>query len=128
MEKLLATGKYNAGKRPSEYDIGTTSFLRNNRGAIPSSVLPVTNTRATDGYMSFCREHNLPIHPARMSKELPDFFIKFLTTPGDLVLDPFAGSNMTGAVAESLGRRWIAIEPLDEYVSGSVGRFDHLLD
>jgi DNA modification methylase len=36
------------------------------------------------------------------------FFIKLLTDPDDLVVDPFAGSNTTGAVAESLHRRWIA--------------------
>jgi len=41
-----------------------------------------------------------------------------------LVLDPFAGSNTTGAAAEKLGRRWIAIEPQDNYISGSLGRFN----
>ena len=49
----------------------------------------------------------MPIHPARFPPELPDFFIRFLTKPGQLVLDPFAGSNVTGQVAETLGRRWI---------------------
>jgi hypothetical protein len=34
--------------------------------------------------------------------------------PIKIVLDPFAGSNTTGAVAEKLGRRWIAIEKIDE--------------
>jgi hypothetical protein len=35
------------------------------------------------------------------TNELPRFFIRFLTDPGDLVLDPFAGSNTTGAVDAS---------------------------
>jgi len=39
------------------------------------------------------------------------------------VLDPFAGSNTTGAVAEALGRRWIAVEANKEYAKGSKGRF-----
>jgi site-specific DNA-methyltransferase (cytosine-N4-specific) len=54
---------------------------------------------------------------------LPSFFIKFLTERRDLVLDPFAGSNTTGAAAEQLGRRWLAIEPTFSYVRGSWGRF-----
>jgi hypothetical protein len=39
MKKLLASGKYNHGKRPSEHHIGERSFLKNNGGAIPASVL-----------------------------------------------------------------------------------------
>ena len=58
-----------------------------------------------------------------MPMELSSFFIKFLTKPGDLVLDPFAGSNTTGAAAEHLHRRWISVEPNKEYVAGSKGRF-----
>jgi len=46
-----------------------------------------------------------------------------LTNPGDLVIDPFAGSNTTGAVAERLGRKWIAIEKSREYATDSELRF-----
>ena len=65
----------------------------------------------------------MPIHPARFPPELPDFFIRFLTKPGQTVLDPFAGSNTTGQVAEGLGRRWISIEISPDYVAGSKLRF-----
>jgi hypothetical protein len=47
---------------------------------------------------------------------LPEFFIKFLTEPGDLVVDPFAGSNVTGEVAERLERHWLAFEIVEEYL------------
>jgi DNA modification methylase len=40
-----------------------------------------------------------------------------------LVLDPFAGSNTTGAVAEQLGRRWIAVEKNRTYAKDSELRF-----
>jgi site-specific DNA-methyltransferase (cytosine-N4-specific) len=50
---------------------------------------------------------------------LPEFFIKFLTKPGDLVMDPFAGSNTTGRVAEDLDRRWISIDIEESYVRAS---------
>ena len=49
------------------------------------------------------------------------FFIKFLTDEDDLVLDPFAGSNTTGAAAERLRRRWISIEAQSDYVESSRG-------
>ncbi|MFQ5875726.1 MAG: DNA methyltransferase, partial [Dehalococcoidia bacterium] len=63
------------------------------------------------------------IHPARFPAALPQFFLSFLTEPGDIVLDPFAGSNTTGAVAEGLGRSWIAIEKDPQYADDSRFRF-----
>ncbi len=123
MLKLLRTKKYNAGRRPSEHHIGATSFLKNNNGAIPSNVLTFTNTLSNDPYLAYCKAQCLQLHPARMPVELATFFIKFLTEARDLVLDPFAGSNTTGAAAEHLKRRWIAIEPNEHYIQGSRGRF-----
>ena len=123
MLQLLRTQRYNAGKRPSQHKIGATSFLKNNKGAIPSNVLTFSNTKNGDPYHLFCREHDLKLHPARMPSGLAEFFINFLTHPGDLVVDPFAGSNTTGAAAESLKRRWLSIEADRDYVKGSRGRF-----
>lgn len=123
MLRLLQSKKYNAGTRPSEHHIGAKSFLRNNNGAIPPNVLTLTNTRSRDPYQTFCRRHKLRLHPARMPAGLAEFFIKFLTVPRNLVLDPFAGSNTTGFVAENLRRRWISIEPRHDYALGSLGRF-----
>jgi site-specific DNA-methyltransferase (cytosine-N4-specific) len=123
MLKLLKTKKYNAGARPSEHHIGKTSFFRQHKGAIPSNVITLANTQASSAYLNYCRSKNLTLHPARMPIGLAEFFIKFLTKPGDLVLDPFAGSNTTGAAAEALGRKWISIEPDKGYVKGSYGRF-----
>lgn len=123
MRKLLSSGTYNDGLRPSGHTISPTSFLQNNNGAIPSNVLIFTNTKSTDRYLKYCREKHLPPHPSRMPEEIPEFFIKFLTNPRNLIFDPFAGSNTTGAVAERLKRRWLSIEPLQEYNEGSIGRF-----
>lgn len=123
MLKLLKSGKYNSGTRPSQHTIGEKSFLTNNSGAIPSNVLTFSNTSNGDSYQRYCRQHDLELHPARMHPGLPEFFIKLLTKPGDIVLDPFAGSNTTGAAAEKLRRKWIAIEARRDYVRASVGRF-----
>lgn len=123
MKDLLKRGKYNSGKRPSEHKISETGFLKNNGGAIPSNVLTYANTYNYDAYQMYCREHNLRPHPARMPMELAKFFIKFLTDPGDIVLDPFGGSNTTGAAAQELQRYWMSIEASDEYIKSSRGRF-----
>jgi site-specific DNA-methyltransferase (cytosine-N4-specific) len=130
MNKLLERKRYNAGKRPSGYGIGQLSFLENNNGAIPPSVLfevqnllIYSNTGASEPYMNFCRANQLELHPARMQSKLADFFVRFLTSPKDIVFDPFGGSNTTGAVAESLRRRWVTVEANEEYIQGSVGRF-----
>jgi hypothetical protein len=123
MLRLLSSKKYNSGKRPSEHNIGRSSFLRDNAGAIPSNVLRLANTNAKDHYLSYCRERSARPHPARMHPGLAEFFVKFLTDPRDLVMDPFAGSNTTGAVAESLKRRWLCVEKSRDYIAGSMARF-----
>ncbi|MHA1330899.1 MAG: DNA-methyltransferase [Candidatus Hodarchaeales archaeon] len=123
MKKLLKVQKYNSGKRPSEHNIGEKSFLKNNKGAIPSNVITVANTKASSDYLIYCKKKGFTPHPARMPEELAEFFIKLLTEPGDLVLDPFAGSNTTGAVAEKLERRWVSAEVNEDYIDGSKGRF-----
>lgn len=123
MEKLLERQKYNSGKRPSEHNVRPESFLAENNGAIPSNVLSFANTNSTDAYQKYCRDQKIKVHPARMPAGLAEFFIKFLTDEGDLVLDPFGGSNTTGAVAEKFKRRWVSFEPLEDYIWGSAGRF-----
>lgn len=123
MLKLLRTKRYNAGIRPSGHRVGAKSFLKRNDGAIPSNVITLANTHSTTEYQKYCRSRNLTPHPARMPIGLPEFFIRFLTTPRELVLDPFAGSNTTGAAAEALKRRWVSIEAQSEYIEGSKGRF-----
>lgn len=135
MRALLKRGTYNSGKRPSEHNVGETSFTKDNGGAIPSNVfggddapplsnfLKESNTHSAGQYHLFCKQYGIPKHPARMPEAIVEYFIKFLTEPGDLVLDPFAGSNTTGYVAERLKRRWIGIEDNWTYIRGSLGRF-----
>ena len=123
MQNLLDKKTYNSGKRPSEHSIGATSFFKDNGGAIPPNVITAANTRSNDPYLDYCNANNIAPHPARMPEVIAKFFIEFLTEPGDLVLDPFAGSNVTGTVAESLDRRWISIETDPGYAQASHSRF-----
>ncbi len=121
MKRLLERG-YNSGLRPSGHNI-SEKFGTDHGGAIPPNLLVISNTESNSHYLRACREAGLPVHPARYPVELPEFFIKFLTEEGDLVLDPFAGSNATGRAAENVGRRWLAFEKEDLYVKGSAHRF-----
>lgn len=123
MKKLLKDG-YKAKLRPSGHDI-SDKFSRNNGGAIPPNLLELANTDSNSSYQKQCRETGLKVHPARFPAGFAEFFIKFLTDKGDLVFDPFAGSNTTGRVAEELERRWLASELSKEYLKGSLFRFEN---
>lgn len=126
MKKLLSSGKYNAGTRPSEHTISQNAFSIDNGGSIPSNVIIASNTSSNDSYLRKCKENNLSIHPARMAPAIPEFFIKFLTQENDIVFDCFGGSNTTGATAEKLKRAWIATELDNDYYRGSMFRFDEV--
>lgn len=124
MKKLLANPDafYRPKARPSGHDIGR-NFATDNGGAIPSNLLQISNTESNSSYLRACKSAGTKGHPARFPPQLPEFFIKFLTDPGDLVIDIFAGSNTTGQVAEKLGRRWKAFELKREYLAASSFRF-----
>jgi DNA modification methylase len=91
---------------------------------LPTDLLKFGNNAANDIYTERCKEAGIKIHPARFPAALPEFFIKLLTAEEDNVLDPFAGSNTTGAVAERLRRRWIAVENVEGYLRASKFRFE----
>jgi DNA modification methylase len=122
MKRLIRRG-YRAKTRPSGHVI-TPKFQRDHGGAIPSNLIERGNNESNSDYIKACAEAGVKLHPARFPKALPDFFIRLLSEPGDIVLDPFAGSNTTGRAAEDLGRRWLAVELKPEYVEASRLRFE----
>jgi len=113
---------YSPKKRPSGHDI-SSRFAEDKGGAIPPNLLQIPNTESNSRYLRCCQIVGINGHPARFPEKLPEFFIHFLTDVGDTVLDIFAGSNTTGAVAEALGRRWIAFEIDRSYLATSAFRF-----
>lgn len=54
-------------------------------------------------------------HPAQFPERLARRILNVFTKPGDLVLDPFAGSGTLPVMAEHMGRRWVAVEQNPEY-------------
>jgi DNA modification methylase len=121
MEHLLRNG-YKPKLRPSGHDI-SGRFAKRNGGAIPSNLLEIANTESNSEYLRRCKAAGLKPHPARFPTAFATFFVRFLTEETDVILDPFAGSNTTGAAAESLGRRWVAFEMRQDYLDGSRYRF-----
>jgi DNA modification methylase len=153
MISLLENG-YKPKLRPSGHDI-SSKFGNDRGGAIPPNIIndveenfeigkevrlevvnsnltsPVnliaaSNTASNDFYLRQCKAKGITPHPARFPQALPAFAINLCTEPGDLVLDPFAGSNMTGKTAEDLGRAWLAFEIEKVYLEGSRFRFEEL--
>ena len=122
MKGLIKNG-YKAMKRPSGHDI-SPKFQKDNGGAIPSNMISIANTESNSAYLRTCKERGLRPHPARYPEQLVKFFIEFLTDKGDLVVDPFAGSNVTGACCESKGRLWLGSEIEARYVESSAIRFE----
>jgi len=119
--KRLFTNGYNKAKRPSGHV--AHKFERDNGGAIPPNLIQVAHTLSNDPYQHYCRRLGLQTHPARFPQQVPEFFVKLLTRRGGLILDPFSGSNMTGYLAQTLGRKWLAFDLEAEFVKGSLGRF-----
>jgi DNA modification methylase len=121
MRSLLKYG-YSAKLRPSGHDI-SDKFSKDNGGSVPPNLLAIANTESNGLYQDYCRANGIDIHPARFPALLPEYFIRMLTDPGDMVLDPFGGSCMTGMVAETLKRRWACVELSSEYIRGGMARF-----
>lgn len=127
MKRLLKKG-YNRGKRPSGH-VASDKWGVDNGGAISKNLLAISNTASNDSYQRACRAEGIPLHPARFPAKIPQFFIDFLTDESsDIVLDIFTGSNMTGAVAESSKRQWIAFEMRQDFLEASKFRFSLPVD
>lgn len=115
-------------QRPSGHVMGKSSWAKDNGGAIPPNLLQYSNSDSNSQYLRYCKALSIKGHPARFPIALPEFFIKFLTEPSDMVLDIFGGSNTTGQAAEALSRHWKTFELNPEYVAASTFRFSDSVD
>jgi site-specific DNA-methyltransferase (cytosine-N4-specific) len=79
-------------------------------GVTPFNVLPFSNSdnRTSSGANG---------HGAGTPQPLCDWWIRYLSRPGDTILDPFCGTATTGRAARRLGRRFIGIERIPEYAA-----------
>ena len=132
MERLISNPeefvKEEGTARPSGHVLGKSSWSKNNGGAIPPNLLQIPNSESNSQYLRLCKKIGVKGHPARFPAALPEFFIKFLTDEGDLVVDIFGGSNTTGHTAEKLRRKWQSFEIAQEYVAASSFRFANSIE
>lgn len=106
------------------YQLRETSFSARTEGRIPKNVI-VRGHRCTDTLAArkAAQALGLPPHSAMFPTTIPEQAIQFLTEEGDLVVDPFSGSNKTGLAAERSGRRWLACEKVLEYIRSQAELF-----
>jgi adenine-specific DNA-methyltransferase len=110
-EKLRSEGRIYFGKKGASQP-NVIRYLSEIEGYVPWTWWPHDEVGHTD-------ESKKEIHalfgkvdafdtpkPERLLKRV----LEIATNPGDLVLDSFAGSGTTGAVAHKMGRRWILVE------------------
>lgn len=89
-------------------------FLRDNgdNGLTPETIWPAaevgTNDDANKHLLRLLAD--VPVFDNPKPEGVLERVIHIATNPGDLILDSFAGSGTTGAVAQKMGRRWIMIE------------------
>jgi len=76
------------------------SFLKRENVDVIQCALPQSNFKGLDRR----------VHPTQKPVELIKLFIKISSNPGEVVMDPFAGSGTTGVAARLMNRRFILIE------------------
>lgn len=123
LEKTTRPGGYKINEGFAETSAGGSIPPNVIDDETPTDMLKFGNNSANDTYTMKCKEAGIKIHPARFPAALPEFFIKLLTDERDTVVDPFAGSNTTGMVSEGLGRKWMAMDSMKEYLEASKFRF-----
>ncbi|MEI7554325.1 site-specific DNA-methyltransferase [Candidatus Chlorohelix sp.] len=69
-----------------------------------------------DNVLHLATECGNKSHSAVFPLELPSWFIKLFTQPGDVVLDPFLGSGTSAIAAVQLCRSYVGMEVKSEYV------------
>lgn len=122
MENLIENG-FDGEDRPSGHSLSDQFNDPAEEGSIPPNLLEFANTASNTHYLRACRTIDIDPHPARFPRQLPAFFMQFLTEPEDLVLDIFAGSNTTGRIAQDLQRNWLTFEVQEKYLQSSQLRF-----
>lgn len=106
------------------YRLRPGAFGGDTAGTIPRNVLSIPHNCADQQAMrQRARAVGLPDHGAAMPLKLASFLVQWLSRPGDLVVDPMAGTLTTPKAAELAGRRWLASELHLEYLLAGAHRF-----
>lgn len=114
MQKKIETGEIRF--TPDGTGIRRRTYLKDMKGLPPSTLW--ANLKRT-GHNRQAKYEQRKLFPERPKSEwfatpkperLLSYILEIASNPNDLVLDSFAGSGTTGAVAHKMGRRWIMVE------------------
>lgn len=107
-------------------------FLRDNqgKGLTPETVWPASEVGTNDDAKKNLLQilSNVPVFDNPKPESLLERIVHIATNPGDLVLDSFAGSGTTGAVAHKMGRRWIMVELGEHCHTHIIPRMQKVID
>ncbi|AKK03580.1 site-specific DNA-methyltransferase [Corynebacterium epidermidicanis] len=115
-----AVDRIESGNWPEMYfsqkSIGRKAHLSEVAGRIAANFLPHSEVGHNDGAIKEIRALFPGQNPFTTPKpeRLLERIIHIATNPGDVVLDVFAGSGTTAAVAQKMGRRWVTCELLED--------------
>ncbi len=75
-----------------------------------------------------CRDSEIGfhVHPTQKPVALMRWIVEKWTEPGDLILDPYMGSGPVARACADLGRRYIGIEIVEEYVDAAINRLGQM--
>lgn len=87
----------------------------------------VTNASNTSALRKKCNEKGFNLtHSATFPVEVPGLLVMLTSKPGDIVLDPFNGTGVTGQVALLTGRKYVGYELNPEFVMATEVRVKNM--
>jgi len=102
---------------PSDRQLKYNDKRANPKGKLPDDVWTFSRVCGTF-------KERVGWHPCQMPVRLLDRIVLACSRPGDVVLDPFAGSGTTLVAAARHGRRWVGTELSEQYASLATRRIE----
>ena len=131
LEEKMATGEIRFNETMT--GIKRRTYLADMKGLPPSTLwtdLLKTghNRQAKSEQKAIMNGSGIELFGTPKPEKLLEQVIEIATNKGDLVLDSFAGSGTTGAVAHKMGRRWIMVELGDHIHTHIIPRLQKVID
>lgn len=126
-QRLIAAGGERRRRSNSDgsYIVVPGAYGNRTPGRIPKNVLRYgTSCSDQRQVRRMAQAAGLPTHGASMPLALAVFLVKYLSRPGDLVVDPFGGTMTTAKACQLLDRLWMSSELVAEYAMAGRFRFD----
>jgi adenine-specific DNA-methyltransferase len=119
------TGPKRLGATKGKYFQGVPSH----EGTAKPLTQPIMGFYDLAGAFGNCRhEGGVEFRSGKKPEVLLELILGHFSAPGDMVLDAFAGSGTTGAVAHKMQRSWIMIEAADHFLTKALPRMKSVVD